>query len=217
MGLTNFYHDNKLFWCGIFVYKDIGGLSTPRCEGALIKWIPVPCVDILRIPKDIFKADTICRKEILPIYLTINKDQFMRIDQILTAVGLIGLGGLLKSIVDFFIASRRARQDAKHAFKEVRYKTIILLCFALVHYDKEKTTLVINRPDINSMERLTNELNAEFINMLLFASDNVIQNVRAFLQNPDRESLNSLALAMRKDLYGIKTKLKVTDVIIEFS
>jgi hypothetical protein len=139
----------------------------------------------------------------------------MNLDQILSTLGLIGLGGLLKSIIDFVMASRKARLDSKHAFKEVRYKTIILLCFALVNYDKEKTTLVINRPDINSMERLKNELHAEFINMLLFASDDVILSVKQFLQNPSRDSLNNVALSMRKDLYGIRTSLKVNHFDLE--
>ena len=97
----------------------------------------------------------------------------MTTEEILTAIGLVGLGGLLKSGFDFLIATRKAKQDSKHSLKETRYKTIILLCYAMVYYDREKTTLVINRPDINSIERLKNELCAEFINMSLFGSDKV--------------------------------------------
>lgn len=48
------------------------------------------------------------------------------------------------------------------------------MCYALVNYDKEKTTLIINRPDIDSLDRLKNEIFVEFKNMSLFGSDNVI-------------------------------------------
>lgn len=132
----------------------------------------------------------------------------MTTDQIFTMIGLIGFGGLLKSGFDFIIASRKAKQDSKHTMKETRYKAIILLCYAIVYYDQEKTAIIINRPDINSIERLRNEVQAEFINMSLFGSDRVIMEMKLFILSQDRESLNNLALAMRKDLYGIKTKLK---------
>ncbi|MCH7411272.1 hypothetical protein MM239_17890 [Belliella sp. DSM 111904] len=132
----------------------------------------------------------------------------MTIDQIFTAIGLVGFGGLLKSLFDFLIASRKAKQESKHALKEVRYKAIILLCYALVYYDREKTTFIINRPDINSVERLRNEVHVEFINMSLFASDKVILEIKQFLGKQDSQTLNNLALAMRKDLYGIRTSLK---------
>jgi hypothetical protein len=78
----------------------------------------------------------------------------MMTEQILTGIGLIGFGGLLKSGFDFLISTRKAKQDAKQNTKETRYKAIILMCYALVNYEREKTTLVINRPDINSIERL---------------------------------------------------------------
>ena len=52
----------------------------------------------------------------------------MSTDQILTAIGFIGLGGLLKSLFDFLISSKKIKQDAKHNLKETRYKAIILMC-----------------------------------------------------------------------------------------
>lgn len=132
----------------------------------------------------------------------------MTTDQILTAVGLIGFGGLLKSSFDFLIASRKAKQDSKHSLKEIRYKTIILLCYAIVYYDREKTTIIISRPDIDSIDRLRNEVHAEFINMSLFGSDNVILEMKNFIIQQNGQALNNLAIAMRKDLYGIRTNLK---------
>jgi len=132
----------------------------------------------------------------------------MTVNEILTAIGFVGLGGLLKSILDFFIGSRKAKQDAKLTFKEVRYKAIILMSYALVNYEKEKTMLVVNRPDIASIDRLLNELHAEFINMLLYGSDEVILNLKKIIDHPTADTLNILAIKMRKDLYGITTWLK---------
>ncbi|WP_026705776.1 hypothetical protein [Flavobacterium soli] len=114
-----------------------------------------------------------------------------------------GIGGY----TSYFFASKSKKSDAKQVTKETRYKAIILMCYALVNYEKEKTMLVINRPDINSIERLKNEIHVEFINMSLYASDNVIISMKHFLIKQDTETLNTLAIAMRKDLYGIRTSL----------
>ena len=75
------------------------------------------------------------------------------------------------------------------------------MCYAMVNYDKERTMLIINRPDINSFETLKNEIHVEFINMSLYASDKVIISMKHFLFKGDAETLNILAIAMRKDLY----------------
>jgi hypothetical protein len=136
----------------------------------------------------------------------------MTASQILTIVGYVGFGGLLKSLLDFFIGSRGTKQNARLTFKEIRYKAIILLCYALVNYEREKTYLLLNRPDINSYEKLVNELHAEFINMSLYGSDKVMLALKEFIDIPSKETLNALAISMRKDLYGISTKLKHTNL-----
>lgn len=132
----------------------------------------------------------------------------MTTNDLLTGIGLVGIGGLLKSGFDFLIASRKAKQDSKHTLKETRYKTIILLCYALVYYEREKTVLIINRPDITSIEFLQNEIHVEFINMSLYGSDNVIIRMKEFITMQNTQTLNNVAIAMRKDLYGIRTNLK---------
>ncbi|HWZ14212.1 MAG TPA: hypothetical protein VNW95_03160 [Mucilaginibacter sp.] len=117
------------------------------------------------------------------------------------------VGIALKTLLDFFTASRTSKQELRIALTEKRYKVIILLCYAMVYYDKEASLLVINRPDLPSKKRLLNELQAEFINMSLFASDKVIVSMKIFLEKLDISSLNQLAISMRRDLYGIRTHL----------
>ncbi len=117
------------------------------------------------------------------------------------------VGIALKTVLDFFTASRTSKQELRIALTEKRYKVIILLCYAMVYYDNEASLLVINRPDLPSKKRLLNELQAEFINMSLFASDKVIVSMKIFLEKLDSSSLNQLAISMRRDLYGIRTHL----------
>ena len=44
--------------------------------------------------------------------------------------------------------------------------------------------------------------------MSLFGSDNVIHEMKQFILQQNSVTLNNLAVAMRKDLYGIRTNLK---------
>lgn len=132
----------------------------------------------------------------------------MKTEEIINSIALVGIGSILKGLFDFFAAIRKSKQDAKQLTKETRYKAIILLCYSLVNYEKEEVNLIINRPDINSRERLLNEIIAEFINMSLYASDKVVLSMNKFIKNTTKETLGELAFSMRKDLYGIKTSLK---------
>ena len=139
----------------------------------------------------------------------------MTTQDILTAIGLIGIGGLLKSLIDYLISSKKQKSESQQYFKEERYKAILLLCYVLVNYDKESTSLVIQRPNLDSREKLYSEINAEWTNMVLFASDKVLKAMKDFLESENKKSYNELILAMRRDLYGIKTKIQAKDFILE--
>ena len=140
----------------------------------------------------------------------------MSADNIIKSIALLISGGAITSIANYFFDSIKNKENSKNNFKETRYKAIILLCYSLVNYEKEKTMLIINRPDINSIDRLKNELHVEFINMSLFGSDKVVIKMKEFVIHGNKTALIDLALEMRKDLYGIKTKLNHNDFDINF-
>lgn len=136
----------------------------------------------------------------------------MESNEILQAIGLVGIGGLLKSIVDLIIDNRKHRKETQHQFKEKRYKAILLLLYALVYFDKEQDQIKKHRPDIKTKEDLLNELRAEWTNMILFASDAVILKMQVLIQQPSLDNFTQTLLAMRKDLYGLSSKLKHKDL-----
>ena len=133
----------------------------------------------------------------------------MSTTEIISLIGLVGIGGLLKSLLDLFIGKRRTKSEKKQEFKETRYKAIILLSHALIYYEREKRPLAIHRPDIKSREELLDELKMEWMNMSLYASDKVILAMKRFVETEDKTTSHQLIRAMRKDLYGIRTKLKM--------
>jgi hypothetical protein len=48
--------------------------------------------------------------------------------------------------------------------------------------------------------------------MILFASDQVIRSLNLFIADPTEDNYYILTINMRKDLYGLKTKLRPTSL-----
>jgi hypothetical protein len=139
----------------------------------------------------------------------------MTTDQVLTVIGFIGIGGLLKSLIDYAVELFKTKADSKHTLKETRYKAIILLCYTYAHYDNDGRNLIDHRPKLTTLEKLYDELKVEWSNMALYGSDSVILKMKDFLEKKNEASYTDLIIVMRKDLYGIKTKLKSEDFILK--
>lgn len=131
----------------------------------------------------------------------------MAANEIISVLGLLGIGAILKSIIDYFFNNRKRRSEARDQFKETRYKAVIILCHALTTYETQGQKLSKSRSDITTPKELFNEIYTEWINMSLYASYQVIEMMRVFLENQDLKSFQAVILSMRKDLFGIRTSL----------
>jgi hypothetical protein len=65
----------------------------------------------------------------------------------------------------------------------------------------ELAQLQRRRPDMNGVEDLYRELELEYHNAMLFASDKVLKHFAAFLQDKTMANYEAVARAMREDLY----------------
>jgi hypothetical protein len=132
---------------------------------------------------------------------------------IISAFGLIGIGGLLKSAFDYLYAEDKKRKDqSRHEFKEVKFKSMLILSQILIDYEKNKEKLSILRPDLKTRQELIEEIKLEWMNMALYASDSVIIFAKKFLEQPNQETFNEMVFAMRKSLYNIKSSLTSQDL-----
>jgi hypothetical protein len=76
--------------------------------------------------------------------------------------------------------------------------------YGFLEYKDSSDFLIIQRPDLNSKEKLLLELKTEWNNMILYASDEVLLKAHTFLNTPTHENYKRIAIAMRKDLWGGK-------------
>ena len=129
------------------------------------------------------------------------------------AIGLLGIGGLLGHYFQILWQRRSSELSKKQEFKEVRYKCIIILMYASLDFDKNKLELEKVGRNFRSLNDVLEELQMEWYNMILFASDDALKAMHSFIQSPTRSQFKSAALAMRADLWGgkISTDLEQLD------
>jgi hypothetical protein len=129
------------------------------------------------------------------------------------AIGLLGVGGILGNYFQILWQRRSADLSKKQEFKETRYKCIILLMYSALDFDRQKEHLVQHGRNFRTRGELLEELQTEWHNMILFASDDALKAVHSFIQSPAAARFKSAALAMRADLWGgkISTDLEHLD------
>ena len=133
----------------------------------------------------------------------------MNLESVANVLGLLGLGGLLGTYFRILWERQNIALLQKQEFKETRYKCIIILLLSYLDFEKNKPMLHQHgRQYIKTIEDLKEELQLEWNNMILFASDKVLSTMNEFIKEPTQSNFRKVALAMRKDLWSGKISSK---------
>lgn len=146
--------------------------------------------------------------------MLLNAMEF-NLQTILPILTSFGFGGLITILIKSYLDNRRKKFEHEFNQKEKRYKAIMIQMWASINPDTELEHLQRFRPDVTSKEMLFRELELELYNGVLYASDDVLKQLRKFISKRDYQSYLNVALAMRKDLYGKKSKITFNDLKIE--
>ncbi len=123
-------------------------------------------------------------------------------ENITLILSALGIGSLLGVFVKSFLDKQQHKFSKVFEYKETRYKAIMILMWVSMNPSEyELSKLAKHRPDIKSLEELDKELNLEYHNTMLFASDEVLESFHVFLQQKDIVSWETTVRAMKKDLY----------------
>lgn len=139
----------------------------------------------------------------------------MTLEAVLAIIGALGLGALIPKLFEVYSDEQKNKQQSRHEFKQVRYKAIILLMYAYLDFDKRNKFLLSQNRNFRGRDELKEELLTEWTNMVLYASDSVILAMRSFIEQPIENNFIAVSLAMRKDLYNVKTSLTINDLKID--
>ena len=97
-------------------------------------------------------------------------------------ISALGVGGVLGAIVKYFFDKRQLRFSKVFKYKEARYKAIMILMWVAMNPDDyEFKQLGTHRPEIKGKTELNRELELEYHNVILFASDEVLDSLLMFL------------------------------------
>ena len=139
----------------------------------------------------------------------------MDLGTITTILTSLGIGGLIGNVFQSFLQSKGKVNEREFNFKEQRYKALMILMWTSLNPKSELKHLRFYREDILDIKTLHRELKLELYNSLLYAEDNVIYSLRKFIEKINHQNYSSVALEMRKDLYGKKTKINFEDIKIK--
>ncbi len=135
------------------------------------------------------------------------------IQTILSALTLLGLGGILGGYVSYLLDKKKEREFKVLEQKEKRYKSCLLYMDAYFE-PKNIKYLSSRQPDIDNAQDVIEYLKMEFYEMMLYASKDVILSVKSFIENPVRENFLKTILSMRQDLSN-KNDLDLGNMILE--
>jgi hypothetical protein len=127
-------------------------------------------------------------------------------------IGGLGIGSALTALVQHTLRRREAAHQSQREALEARYKVMILLMYAAYDFKANETAIRIQRPDLKTRNEVLENLHAEWINAMLFASDRTLTALTYFLNDPSFKHLADCAVSMRQDLGRGQLPLQEMDV-----
>lgn len=134
---------------------------------------------------------------------------------IFSALTLLGVGGILGGYFTFLLDKKKELEFRQLEQKEKRYKSILF--YMDVFFTPRNIKYLSSRqPDIDTKHDVLEYLKAEYHEMLLFSSKNVISAVKNFINEPTRDNFLITVLRMRQDLWIKKNDLDLKSISINF-
>jgi hypothetical protein len=134
---------------------------------------------------------------------------------IFSALTLLGVGGIVGGYITFLLDKKKELEFKQLEQKEKRYKSCLL--YMDVYFEPKNIKYLSSRQsDIDNAQDVIEYLKAEYHEMLLYASKDVILSVKAFINDPTRENFLKTVLNMRQDLWVKKNDLELDSIRIDF-
>jgi hypothetical protein len=141
--------------------------------------------------------------------------QEFNVQIVFSALTLLGVGGIVGGYITFLLDKKKELEFRRLEQKEKRYKSCLL--YMDVFFEPKNIKYLSSRQsDIDNAQDVIEYLKAEYHEMLVYASKDVILSVKAFIENPNRENFLKTVLNMRQDLWVKKNDLSIEDVSIAF-
>ena len=127
---------------------------------------------------------------------------------------LFGIGGIIGGYVTFRLNKAKELEFKLREQKQKRYKSLLLFMDAYltpnnITYLRRIHEALSNENDVREW------LKAEYHDMILYASKDVVLATRDFINKPSEKTFAATLLAMRKDLWVAKKDLELDEVALK--
>ncbi len=130
---------------------------------------------------------------------------------IISVLGVVGTASIISACLTYVFDKRKKIAFREQEYKEMRYKAMVLHMKCLLTPSDLKY-MQLHRPDLKNMADVKNEVETEWYNSLLYASDDVIKSLKEFIRKPDNMNYAKTVVAMRRDCWNKKTNLKTEEL-----
>jgi hypothetical protein len=132
------------------------------------------------------------------------------VSTIISLVAALGIGGLGGAFVNSYLEHKKLLNQQEHELKRKRYLCTLILMLTKLDPVSGLRHLQDHRPDLRDLKDVDAEIRTELLNAMLFASDDVITEMAAFIGNPGHTAYVKTVTAMRRDLWNKKTTIDET-------
>lgn len=124
------------------------------------------------------------------------------VSELALVLSSLGVGGLLGVFAKAVLDKRQLKFSKVFDYKERRYQAIVILMWVAMNpSEHELQMLRRHRPELANDDGLNRELELEYHNMMIYASNNVLVSFKKFLNEKNLANWKSVTRAMKKDLY----------------
>lgn len=130
---------------------------------------------------------------------------------VFSGLALLGIGGIIGSYISFRLDTRKILDTKQLELKQTRYKSCLL--FMDAYFEPQNIKYIMSRQsDVKTSEDIIEYLKAEYHEMLLYASKDVLVALQNFVKKPTRTNFLKTVLSMRKDLWLKADTLTLEDI-----
>lgn len=123
------------------------------------------------------------------------------------------LGGSIVVLVQFVLDRRKERYTSLKNLTEERYRSTLV--FMKCSFDFTKKKYFHDPNPLSSEKEYLEKVIEYYYHGLLYLPDDVLLRMKEFIKTPNQSNFIRVAKSMRKDLWGMRTKLSERDILLD--
>lgn len=135
-------------------------------------------------------------------------DETQIIKTLITAI----IGGVVATYLKSLLDKKKELDISLNKITEDKYRSLLVFMACALDINKKRYFSLVEQTKNETSEDYMNQIKEYYYHSILYSSDDVIEKLKAFIESPSKNNYVKVAQAMRKDLWGRKTKLSFDEI-----